>query len=305
MAPEQARGDKGLTTAGDVYSLGAILYQLLTGRPPFLGATMFEILKQVIEQAPTDPLTLNAEAPTDLAAVCMKCLEKKPEDRYASAEELADDLEAFAAGRSVSVRRLGVWSQVWRAIRHRVPTPKPEESWVAFAVNALAVVIVCHSTFYFLIVSGSRMKWVWVALVPHFVFSVVVRVRMLLRSAAYDTWERLSIVNFTGQTACIIGLALAVLPFDPDAPAKAVLVWYPPLAMLFALGMFVQGGSTRGTNYLFSFLYIVLGVVLRYSGTAAPLVFLAVHTPSILFLARQATAMHRKPEPAVDGADPV
>jgi serine/threonine-protein kinase len=104
MAPEQARGEGGITPAVDVYGLGAILYACLTGRPPFTGPTVLETIKQVIESEPAPPRSIRPQANKDLAAVALKCLRKDPTQRYRSAEEVAAEVYRFLRGERVQAR---------------------------------------------------------------------------------------------------------------------------------------------------------------------------------------------------------
>ena len=139
MAPEQAAGTgHALGVGADVYSLGALLYHLLTGRPPFVGPSLPDVLRQVTEADPVSPRLLNPEVPRDLETISLKCLAKDPAGRYATAAELAEDLERFMRQEPIHARPISRVGRIWRWARRR---PKVASLLAAFVALLVAVVI--------------------------------------------------------------------------------------------------------------------------------------------------------------------
>jgi WD40 repeat protein/serine/threonine protein kinase len=149
MAPEQAAGkSREIRPSADIYSLGAILYECLTGRPPFKGATVLDTLEQVRTQEPVPPVRLQPKTPRDLDTICLKCLQKDPARRYAGADALAVDLRAFLDGRPIQARPVGVGEQMVKWARRRP------------AVAALLAVVLCVAA-----LGASLVAWQWRAAV--------------------------------------------------------------------------------------------------------------------------------------------
>jgi formylglycine-generating enzyme required for sulfatase activity len=141
MAPEQAEGKKEVGPAADVYALGAVFYECLTGRPPFRAATVFETLQQVVRDEPVPPRQLNPAVAGDLETVCLKCLHKAPAGRYHTAAELADDLARWRTGEPIAARPAGRLERAVKWARRR-PTAAALLGVSVLAVLGLAVLSV-------------------------------------------------------------------------------------------------------------------------------------------------------------------
>ena len=148
MTPEQASGHAHeVGPSGDIYSLGAILYNCITGQPPFVGKAFSEVLDQVRSREPTPPSRVNSNVPMDLETICLKCLRKEPENRYASAQELAEELSRFQKGEPILARPIG---NVERSVRWMKRNPA-----VASLMSAVMALLV------FLGVGGLFAGWIF------------------------------------------------------------------------------------------------------------------------------------------------
>jgi serine/threonine-protein kinase len=253
MAPEQAAGNRqAVSASADIYGLGAILYEILTGRPPFRAATQMETVLQVLEREPPLPSQLRPEAPRALETICLKCLERDPADRYPSAGALADDLEQYLRGEDVMGSSL--WNRLRRWTRREpelvarlgglflvaaltqynyLHNPRPRPG-VHYTIQAVLLLWAASSVlFEFLLRRGQRSEWVryvWSALdmtaltclliiVDGFETNLLVGYPLLI--AASGLWFRVHLVWFTTVLAIASYGLLCAIAF-----ANGGAAWY-------------------------------------------------------------------------------
>jgi hypothetical protein len=215
MAPEQARGEKGaIGPATDVYALGAILYELLTGRPPFRAESAAATLQQVVADEPVPPARLNPQVPRDLETICLKCLQKEPAQRYASAAELAADLRRFLHDQPIQARPVGLLGRLARWGRRN---PALAALASALALTALLAFV--------------AILWQWRKAEAFATAEALANVRLdqerLIALDAQQRAERASIVERWERYQAEIAAAAAALQLQASSVAQRALEQAP------------------------------------------------------------------------------
>lgn len=269
MAPEQAAAGRGpVGPAADVYGLGAVLYQMLSGRPPFQAASPVETILLVLEQDPVPPRVLNPLANADLEMVALKCLQKAPELRYARASALADDLDAFLQGEPVSARSTSLRDLMGRLLgeTHHAAVL---EHWGALWMMHSVALLVFYGLTNWLVWRGVTARWPYVLIFTAGLGAWCAVFWALRRRGGPITFVERLLAHVWGAGVVSINL-LFLAEWLLDLP---VLALAPLLAITNGTLFMIKGGILSGSFYLQAALMFLLMFPMAWHPRFAPLIF--------------------------------
>jgi hypothetical protein len=270
MSPEQAKSVKHLTTAVDIYALGAILYEFLTGRVPFQASNLFELLNMIGHDQPAMPSAVNPKVHADLQAICMKCLEKEPGNRYPSAMELAEDLERVTRGEGILIRPPGLKDWIIRELT-KVPAP-----FAGYVIEVkywfAALMLMGQLAIYLLCQQGGPVWGVWLVYILAWGgCALSLWWYMAARFTRLPLTEQHSVMVAVGHLVTHIVYNFFCLPVS--GPATIVLTLYPAYTMISGLALFVIGTTHWGRFYWYGLLVMGLLPFVMWFENFSPLIY--------------------------------
>jgi serine/threonine protein kinase len=297
MAPEQIAGPpSAVGPACDVYGLGALLYELLTGQPPFRGASQVETLLEALELDPPLPRRLNPDAPRELEMIALKCLEKNPANRYATAADVAADLDRYLDGETLSISSPNLLDRLRRSLErskfdreiYLISRMLLHVAWIALATHVLvfvnAVVRPAHAT-------------AWLAAIRAWEVAAMGALFWIRRDVWYPPRgapaRQLAAVWLGYLAGSIVLLVVDYLQAPAGRPYDG-LDAYPSMAVLASLAFMILGSSYWGYCYLIGGLFLVLAIALTAAPLVAPLAFGALWAASLVLLGRRLDRLARQ-----------
>jgi serine/threonine protein kinase len=283
MAPEQAAGKtKELGPPCDIYGMGAVLYELLTGRPPFRSDTPLDTIKHVLERDPAPPRLLNPKIDRDLETICLKCLEKDPKQRYVNADALAADLNRYINGESISARSFNVLDRLSRTL-DRSQYDVEFQNWGSMLLWFAVVVFVTQLATFGLVHIGAARWPIWLCRATEFILIGAV----FWRHRQHNLWptsiaERQLWTIWIGYLAATLVIfwvnhllfSQGILTGGSEAPQHWLeLCTYPAAAVLSGIGFFVMGSSFWGRCYALGVGFFALAVAMTFRLDWAPFEF--------------------------------
>ena len=272
MAPEQALRNKPVTTAADVFGIGAILYECLTGDSPYPKdkplANVLECMKELVPHVKQK----NPTADGNLANICMRCLKMEPQERYSSAEDLAEDLVRYLKGGTIANPGGSVWTRLTEAINHREPVG--EHLSLTSFLWAGILLVTAHGIIAWLVHTNLSSVYLWI--------TAGIFYTVMLSKTIYDFHaihmtrpERFSHTFVLGAAVSQFTLLLVFAIPEDQSTCHWILKWYPAFFIISGLGDYTHGFTHWGWFYIYGLAHMPMAVFCVYYPNCGPLLFAA------------------------------